>query len=128
MPPEAFVRVVKIHRKNLETEILFDERRTQVTEVTRPYSSFGTEEHPVQPYMEPARGGNLARPYMDTARSNPLRVNSDQAKCSCIDLRMQGEPGQSTDNEERTRSPIKSLMKRFPESPNKDQLMTELFS
>ena len=33
-PPEAFVRVVIFHRKNLETEILFDTRRTQETKAS----------------------------------------------------------------------------------------------
>ena len=75
MPSDALSRVV-------DKKIIFDTRPPQVTEVTRPYSSIGTEEDPVQPCMDPA-GGNLMRPFMETARQNPLRDNKDQARCSC---------------------------------------------
>ena len=42
-------------------------------------------------------------------------------------LRAQGEPDQSTDDEERKLSLLKSLMKSFLESPNKDKSKAELF-
>ena len=113
-------------KKNSETEVLFDTRPTQVTEVTRPHSSNGTEEYPVHLHMESVRG-SPTRHHMETARRNPLRDNSDQAQSTCIDLRVQGEPELSTDDEGRKRSLMNSLMKHFLAFPNKDKLMAELF-
>ena len=66
MPSEALVRVVKPHQKDSETEMSFDTKPTQVTEVTLTNSSVGTEEDPV-------------RPYMETTRRTPMRDNSDKA-------------------------------------------------
>ena len=71
MLSEALVRVVQYLQKNSEAEILLHSRPTPLTDVTRPHSSVGTEEDPVQPYMEPARG-------------YPLRDNSDKAQVSCV--------------------------------------------
>ena len=56
-----------------------------------------------------------------------MRDNRDQLQCSCIDLRMQGESDQSTEDEERKRSRIKSPVKHILESPNNDKLLAELF-
>ena len=54
-------------------------------------------------------------------------MRSDQAPSSRVDLRVQGEPDPSTDDVERRRSIIKSLMKHILEFPNKNHLMTALF-
>ena len=40
------------------------------------------------------------RPYMETAQGNPLRDNSDKEQVFCIDLRVQGGPGQLRDEED----------------------------
>ena len=64
---------------------------------------------------------------METALGHPLRDNSCQAQSSCVDLRVQGESEQSTDDEERERSLIKSQMNQNIESLNKDKLMAEVF-
>ena len=80
------VRVVKFHTKNSETEILFDTRPPQVTEVTRTYSSIGKQD-PMQLHMESARE-HPARPHMETAWKNRERENKDQAQGSSIDLRV----------------------------------------
>ena len=63
---------------------------------------------------------------MGTARRNPLRGDGDPAQSSCIDLRVQVEPEQPTDHEERKRSQNKSLMKHILESPNRKNLMAEI--
>ena len=52
--------------------------------------------------------------------------NKDQAPSSCIDLRVQGDRDQSTDDDERTRSLIKSLLKEILETPNKDEMYQEI--
>ena len=90
-PSAALYELLKFPKKNSETEILHGATPTQVTEVTRPYSSSGTEEDPLQPKMEEARG-NPTRPYMETAQGNQLRDTSDQAPSPFVDPRVQGRP------------------------------------
>ena len=117
---------MKFNKKDAETEILFDTRPTQVTDVTRPYSSMGTPENPVQPYTEPAWGTRRDHAWKQHGEK-PLRDNNDQAQGSCFDLRLQGEQDRPTDDEERKRSMSKSMMKRIFESANKNKLMAEIF-
>ena len=78
MPSQALVNFVKFHRKDSETEILFDTVPAQVTDVTRSYSSIGRRENPVQPCMEAARG-HPTRPYKEMVRRKPFRDNSDES-------------------------------------------------
>ena len=84
MSQEALAKVEKFH--NSETEVLFDTRSAKVTDVSRSSSLIGTEEDPVQSSMEAAQG-------------NPLHHNSDKTRSSCIDLRVQGESDEWTDDE-----------------------------
>ena len=75
IPRDAWVKVMKFIRNNLESDILFEKRPTQGTEVTRTYSSIGTDEDPVQPHTESARRGPM-RSYVEPERRNPLRDDS----------------------------------------------------
>ena len=108
MPSEASVRVVKLQKS--ETETLFGTRSAKVTDVTRSSSSIGTEENPVQPSMEAARG-------------SPLCDNKAKAQISCIDLRVQGEPDRMMEDEAHKKSLTQSLLLKLLQSPNKDNLM-----
>ena len=81
MPSEALVRIVKSLKKELGVIILFGTRSPQFTEGSRTYSSIGTQEDPVQQYMEPARG-KPTRPHMETVRVNLLGKSSDQGSPS----------------------------------------------
>ena len=56
-----------------------------------------------------------------------MRDNNDHAQSVCIDLRSPSSRRIRTDDQERKRSLVKSLMKQSLESPNKDKLMAELF-
>ena len=76
--------------------MLFD---TRPPPVTRTYSSFETDD-PAHPCVGSARG-DPTRPYMETVLGDPLRDNKNQAQSPCMDLRVQEEPDQSTDDEER---------------------------
>ena len=59
---------------------------------------------------------------------NLLHDNSDKAPISCIDLRVQKEPDQLTDDEEQTkRSLIKSLLMDVIQSPTKTNFMALVF-
>ena len=102
---------VKQCRRDSETETLFETRPMQATEVTRPHSSIGKEDS-VHPYME---------------RRNPFRDNKDQAQSFCTDLRVQGELDQSTDDEERKRSLVKSKTMEVLQFPGTRKFMASLF-
>ena len=61
-------------------------------------------------------------------REKTFSNNSDIAQISCVDLRVQGEPDQLMDDEEHEkRSLIQSLLMNVLQSPNKDNLMAQLF-
>ena len=95
-------------------------RPLKVTEVTRTKDL-------VQPYESP-RGG-LVQSYVEKAQGNPLRDSSERAQSCHIDLRIHGEPEKSPDNENQEKtSLIKLLAKQVLESPNKNQMMAELFT
>ena len=65
------------------------------------------EQDPVQPKIEPVRG-------------NLLRDTSEQAQCSRIDIRIQGAPEQSPDNENEGNISLNDMMAElFPK--NDDQ-------
>ena len=81
---------MQFNRNDSETEILFEKRPPQVTEVTRTKSSFGTVEDPVQPFVESGRRDPM-RSYVEPARRNPLRNNIEQVQNSHNNLRNQGE-------------------------------------
>ena len=66
------------------------------------------------------------RTWKETARRNLLLDKRDQAQSSCIDLRVQGDSDQSTDDEERALSLKESLVKHLLELPNKDKLMAHI--
>ena len=90
MPSEVLVRVVKLHKENSETEISFDTRSANVTDVTRSSSSLGTEEKPSATWKQHGE--------------NPRRGHNDKAQISCIDFRVEREPDQLTEEEEQKKS------------------------
>ena len=102
MPSEALVRVVNFPKKNSETVILFDTRPTQVTEIYTPIQFFWNRRK-----LSAATYGTSSEKPDATIHGNstgsPLRDNSDPAQSCCSDFRVQGEPDQSTDDEERKR-------------------------
>ena len=68
------------------------------------------------------------RSFVEPAQRNPMRDNSEQAQSSHIDLRCQGKPEQSPDNEDQEKTSLmKLLMKRVLEAPNENAMMAELF-
>ena len=102
MPTGALAKMVKFNRNNSETEILFDKRPSQVTEVTR-------TRDPIQPYIESARRDTM-HSYVETARTHPLRDNCGRAQSSHIDFRIQGEPEQSPHNEDQENNSLRKLL------------------
>ena len=90
MPSDALVELTGTIRR---------QRSPRDTQVTRRYISLGTEENPVQPFMESARR-NPTRPYMERARRNRWAIIVTEHQTSCVGLRVQGEPDQLTADEE----------------------------
>ena len=71
--------------------------------------------------------GHPMRPYKETALGNPLRNHSDKAQSSRIDLRVQGEPDQLTEDEEQKNSSlIQSLLMNILQSVNEDKVIADL--
>ena len=121
MPTGALVKVVKFNRNNSETEILFDKRPPQVTEVTR-------TRDPIQPFFESAR----------ETRCTPMWRQHEQTRCVITVDKLKAlistsefKENQNNPRTTRTRKIPhweSCWWNKFLRSPNKNQRMAELFT